>query len=426
MLTTFSRLRKLGKQSSGNQVVVFHNPAEVMDDIWEAIDSSQEEVLLMSYILKDDDVGKETLHRLSEAAKRGVNVQLVYDDAGNITGRSKLTAPLTEAGGDVVCFRPFWSCLLNYVKSGFDFRESPVLRNHRKIIIIDNKIGYIGGLNIGNEYAGRSCSGFYLTAGKTFKDCMVKLTGPCISDLRTTYEDVLTTPFCEETKKTRPDKPSWSQWMTSFRNELSYKGRVENDTQIISCNPWSRDYSIQLSVVETCRNAKKRIWITTPYYSPPSHIQNAIEDAARRGVDVRILVGGPNSTDPPIMKHIQRRWFPDALEAGCRFFEYNPSEKEVMHAKMWSVDGEYCSIGSYNMDLLSDRILESNVAFQSTKITSELEKQFLTDTSNSQELTKGMFSKRSQYGHVVSPLATGFYYFMKRCLEGDYDTLKHM
>eukprot|EP01060_Flectonema_neradi_P003221 TRINITY_DN12068_c0_g1_i1.p1 TRINITY_DN12068_c0_g1~~TRINITY_DN12068_c0_g1_i1.p1 ORF type:complete len:449 (+),score=79.17 TRINITY_DN12068_c0_g1_i1:69-1415(+) len=448
MLTTFSRLRKLGSQSSDNEAVVFHNPSKVMDTIWDEIDSSKEEVLLLSYILKNDDVGQETLRRLTEAAKRGVRIQLIYDSAGNITGRSKLTAPLTEAGGDVVCFRPFWQCLFTYIKSGFDFRESPALRNHRKIIIIDNKVGFIGGLNIGNEYAGRPCTGLYLTAGKTFKDCMVKLTGPCVADLRKAYEDVLITPFSDEVKENRSKRPSWSDWNESLRNdppaaltktvEISrfwglFKSTVEvphnDNTQIISCNPWTRDYSIQLSIVETCRAAKKRIWITTPYYYPPTHIKTAIEDAARRGVDVRILVGGPNSTDPPMMKYVQKTGFVEALTAGCRIYEYNPTDKEVMHSKSWSVDGEYCSIGSYNLDLLSDKILESNVAFHNTNIASELEQQFLVDTANSVELSKlkeDKLNSTSLRGRITFPIVTGFYHFTQWCFKGDFDVMKHM
>eukprot|EP00659_Diplonema_papillatum_P018254 gene18254-28138_t len=207
------KLKGLSKRTLHNEVWVFHEPDKAIEDIWREIDKAKEEVLMITYILKDDDVGRETLGRLEQAAGRGVKVMLLYDSAGNITGRGRLTANLKEAGGDVVCFRSFWGGWARYAWSGGRFLASPVLRNHRKVILIDGRVGYIGGLNIGNEYAGRPCTGPYLTAGKTFRDIMVKVKGPCLVDLREVIQDTLAMQEWQPTPLDRWERPSWQDFM---------------------------------------------------------------------------------------------------------------------------------------------------------------------------------------------------------------------
>eukprot|EP01064_Diplonema_japonicum_P024289 TRINITY_DN3482_c1_g1_i2.p1 TRINITY_DN3482_c1_g1~~TRINITY_DN3482_c1_g1_i2.p1 ORF type:complete len:444 (+),score=79.49 TRINITY_DN3482_c1_g1_i2:608-1939(+) len=443
MQSIFHKLSHLGRQSKGNEVSVFYNTSEVMEDIWREIDGAKEEILMLTYIMKHDGVGEETLARLHNAAGRGVKVRLLYDDAGNITGRKKLIRDLqNDENGSVTCFRPFWRTWWDFGTSGFAFLESPVLRNHRKILVIDENIGYIGGLNIGNEYAGRPCTGLYLTAGKTFRDNMVKVKGPAVMDLKEMVCETMKLPC---TPINRSDRESWMQWLGKlhalpcilprekievFSGDVTVAKPVSVngvDAQLTGCDPWSRDYGLQKSLFIAMKEAKDRIWITTPYYSPPEHLQTTLEEAALRGVDVRICVGGKGTTDPPIMRHVQQNWFPSALASGVKIYEYN-TPGEVMHAKMFSVDGAFASLGSYNLDLLSDRILEANMGFAHPEVCALVEQQFLFDTSKCDLLTTERFESRqwNPLSYSASKISLGIYSTARWILSGDYDHARDM
>eukprot|EP01061_Rhynchopus_euleeides_P035769 TRINITY_DN60291_c0_g1_i1.p1 TRINITY_DN60291_c0_g1~~TRINITY_DN60291_c0_g1_i1.p1 ORF type:complete len:499 (+),score=183.93 TRINITY_DN60291_c0_g1_i1:97-1497(+) len=463
LMSLSRRLRDLGRNGDGARynVQIYHQPAELMDDLWECIDRAEEEVLVLTYIMKDDDVGQETLARLTRAARRGVRVSLLYDDAGNITGRRNLTRELAEEPcGNVVVFRPFFTTLGQYIWSGFDFLESPVLRNHRKIVLIDNKVCYIGGLNIGNEYAGRKCTGPYLTSGKTFRDSMVKMTAdppasgsgeaPFAEFRRMIDETFAINEFCQRTMcfdhDARAKKPSWLDFLetngdftppqpSDTCHFLAEEQCIETgpdmtrhaEIQLTGCDPWSRDYSLQKSIYLSAEAAQTRLWIVTPYYAPPEHLRVAIEGAAKRGVDVRLIVGGEGTTDPPIMRYAHVPWLRQALESGIRVYEYkNPGE--VMHAKMFIQDSDVSSVGSYNLDMLSDRILEANLLLQSRGAAQLLAQQFLFDSSRSAPLTLQQLDEReaSMSFYLASKVAGGIYATARKALGGNYDMAIHM
>eukprot|EP01063_Lacrimia_lanifica_P034452 TRINITY_DN6373_c0_g1_i1.p1 TRINITY_DN6373_c0_g1~~TRINITY_DN6373_c0_g1_i1.p1 ORF type:complete len:504 (+),score=131.24 TRINITY_DN6373_c0_g1_i1:118-1512(+) len=464
MQALWGKLKALGRQSDAtNTVAIFHRSNEAMDDIWGAIDKAEKEVLLLTYIAKDDDVGRETMRHLEAAARRGVKVLFLYDDAGNITKRTRLTAGLAGAGGEVHCFRPCWGTTLEYIASGFDFLKSPALRNHRKLILIDGRVGYCGGLNIGNEYAGRACTGPYVTSGKTFRDVMVRVEGPVLADIRALIDDTF--------RHTRPDdraaRPSWADWVGEVAAFNSACPAPPVDTallppptcshplggeegwscsarptapqpaqpdevhgvacQMLACHPWDRDYGIQKSLHLVASRCKERLWITTPYYAPPDHVRDAIEGAAERGVDVRIIVGGPGTTDPPIMRHVQLEWLPRAIGRGVKFYEYAKTG-EIMHAKLWAADGAVSSLGSFNLDLLSDRILEANLCVNSAAATQLIEKQFLHDFALSRPLSGDAVMERyaSASGFAACKASLGIYHFARWLLGGDYSMARHL
>ena len=458
MLINFKKhLASLEKLCSGEyNVRIYHEPSKVMDDVWEQIDLAEKEVAMITYIMKDDEVGRETLQRLTNAAKRGVKVTLLYDDAGNITGRTKLTSDLIANNGDVIVFRPFFTTFAQYIWSGFDFLESPVLRNHRKIFLIDNKIAYLGGLNIGNEYAGRQCTGPYLTSGKTFRDIMVKVTANGggeekfaqfreMIDETIAINDFYQRKACHDAAY-RASKPSWEAFLETQEGTLPSMDESVFDMtlppdsivppeevkgvqlQLTACNPWGRDYSLQKSIFLSAKHARKRLWFVTPYYAPPEHLREEIEAAAERGVDVRVLVGGEGTTDPPIMRYAQHSWLCGAAARGVKVYEYT-NTGEVMHAKMFVVDDDTCSVGSYNLDLLSDRILEANLLLHDKQNTSLLAQQFLYDSCvRGRYVSHADLKKRSESWsfRAAVGLSTGIYVSSKKLLGGNYSEAKHL
>lgn len=191
-------LYPLGNVSESNTVKVFKNSGDAYLAMWEAMDTAEKEVLLQTYIFKDDVVGKRTVQKLLEAKKRNCNVEVLYDDGGNISGRGKLMEPLKNVGVSVILYRPILSYLWRYMFT-FNWRISPGgLRNHRKILLVDNKIGFCGGLNVGNEYCGIKAGG----TGR-FRDTHCVVVGPALQHLRKVYED---------TKNPEPSRFSWSRW----------------------------------------------------------------------------------------------------------------------------------------------------------------------------------------------------------------------
>ena len=454
--------------AAGFRIRVFHDTAEVMEDLWAEIDAAQREILVVTYIMKDDEVGRDTLARLTAAAKRGVRVRLLYDDAGNITGRTRLTSKLRAVeGAEVAVFRPFFPAWAGFVWSGFHFLESPVVRNHRKMVLIDGRVGYVGGLNIGNEYAGRKMTGLYPTAGKTFRDILVKIEAPkatattvavgrdgVAADAVPFFRDAIDETFrinrltAADVRAERGRRLSTDSFADYLRRSEGLEPLPDTDAeanaaayadpapataapstavdgipfQLLTANPWHRDSSVQRSVHAAATGCRRRLWLVTPYYCPPAALHEAIEGAARRGVDVRLLVGGVGTTDPPLMRYAQQPWLKEALAAGVRVYEYG-NTGEVMHAKMMVADDDVCTVGSYNLDLLSDRILEANVALHSREATALAAQQFQYDSSRSVPLSLGDWETRqgSVSYRTATKVATGILLGARSVLGGDYD-----
>ena len=182
-----THLNILAPYSEDNQMDVYNNTGEAFCLMWQAIEEAKSTIDWITYICKDDHVGRETIRRLVDAARRGVRVRFLYDDAGNISGRSSLMEPLIQCPtATVTCFHPFLRRMLKYYVKGMEWSASPGIRNHRKILVVDDSVAFCGGLNIGNEYAGTEVGG----SGK-FRDSLCRVRGPAVQDLVLVVEDTI-------------------------------------------------------------------------------------------------------------------------------------------------------------------------------------------------------------------------------------------
>lgn len=233
-------LSVFGHVSHGNKVIPYRETGDAYKAMWEAVDDAKSSVLWQTYICKDDVVGKKTVDKLQAAHNRGVTTELLYDCGGNITGRTRLTESLRRLGATVIRHRPFFAHMWKYFASGGQWEHSPALRNHRKILLVDDKVAFTGGLNIGDDYCGKECGG-----NGRFRDTHCQVVGPAVQDLKWAYED---------TKVPRPWRFSFARWKRIVKDAVS-RGRSKKSSASLALQSnvkelWSFARMLQLHAHE--------------------------------------------------------------------------------------------------------------------------------------------------------------------------------
>jgi cardiolipin synthase len=375
---TLRQLWPLGAVSLGNTVSVLVDGDETFEAIWAAVAGARSSVVLTTYILEPDHVGQRTLDELERAAVRGCRVLVVIDAFGSHRVPESRLESLRAVGARVVVFNPIvrWATPL-----------SRLVRNHRKIVVVDRRTAFCGGMNIAEEYAGeRHGTGL-------FRDTQLQLEGPCAADLAALVEsDALADPG--------PDA-----FMRTPRADIEAQGaeRTGAFVQILESNVRRQRRAIQKALRVTLARTLQRCYLTSPYFVPPRRLERALEHAARRGVDVRVLTAG--RSDVPIVRLASQHLYGRLLKAGVRLFEY---QGRILHAKVATVDGVYASVGSFNLDHWSDRRnLEVSVAVLDRVTVAELERQFQRDLDGSREITLESWSRRTWPERLLGKLAYG-------------------
>lgn len=366
---TLRRLRPLGEVSSGNRVEVLDDGDRAFERMWEAIAAARARIAMDTYILCDDRVGRRTLDELVAAARRGVQVLLVYDAIGSAELDGAFCDPLREAGGRVLVFNPFW---------GPRRRWPRLVRDHRKILAVDGAVAFCGGMNVGEEYAGPRLG------TNVFRDTHLRLEGPGARALEALVLDVAAT--------------------LGTRLAPSPPGPQAADgvlLQVLESNVRRQRQAIQKALRLTVDRSQERCWLTSPYFVPPGRLLRALERAARRGVDVRVLTAG--RSDVPAVRVASRHLYGRLLRRGVRIFEFH---ERTLHAKVVCVDGLYSSVGSFNLDPWSwRRNLEVTVGALDRALCTRLGKRFEADLEGAVEIDAEGWERRSLPGRVLQWLA---------------------
>ncbi|HEU5139098.1 MAG TPA: cardiolipin synthase, partial [Bacillales bacterium] len=313
----FRLAHKLGKSpiSFSTDSRVLTNGEETYDSIFEAIRGAEHHIHLEYYIVRDDGIGRQFKDLLIEKVKEGVEVRFLYDAVGSWLLPKRYRRDLREAGVEMVSFFPVKLPFLNH-KINY--------RNHRKIVVIDGSIGFIGGLNIGDEYLGRKKNGF-----RFWRDTHLRVEGEAVRSLQLFFlQDWY---YMTGTSLLLPDYLS--------PKPLALENTDSGGVQMVASGPdgeWEAIKSLFFSMIVS---AKKSIWIASPYFIPDADIFSALRIAALSGIDVRILV--PDRPDKRIVFYASRSYFPDLLKDGVKIYEY---EEGFMHSKLIVVDGELASI----------------------------------------------------------------------------------
>ncbi len=363
--------------SEGNRVEHIVYDDEILRAIWETLDEAEARVWMSMYALKPDEVGHGTLARLTKAARRGCEVLLVCDYFGSFGLRESDLEPLRRAGGRVVLYNRPWP---PWKKNG-----ALLVRDHRKLIIVDDRRALCGGFNMTEEYA----EGY---DAWVFDDTMAALEGPCVQDLAHFFARTW-----EEKTGERPTVPA--------REDASAEASEEADggvpVAVLEIDPRRRAESLLPRVLEKAiAQAERSCRLATPYFVPPDWLYDALLAAAQRGVDVRILTAG--QTDRAIARWAGWHCYAELLNNGVRVHEMFG---RILHSKTLAIDGQLGSIGSYNMDAWTSRhTLDLNVVFADEAAASSLQEEFEMGLEMAEEVTPERCEKRSFFSRRLAQI----------------------
>ncbi len=369
--------------TQNNEIEIFTEGNAKFDSLLKSIEAAEHHIHLQTYIIQKDELGRQVMEALTKKAQQGVQVRVLYDDIGSRTLNDRFFRPFTEAGGLRAAFFPskipYFNLRVNY-------------RNHRKIVIIDGKIGYIGGFNIGDEYVGRSKKfGFW-------RDTHLRVTGSSVHSMQGLF---LRDWNLASASSAYVD---YDPYFFPAIEELDH-GSVP--MQIIASGPnqkWSHIGNTYLKMIHT---AKQSIYLQTPYFIPDESLQNALRIAALSGIDVKVMI--PFDSDHMFVRWASLYYVGELLRAGVKCYMY---KKGFLHSKTIVVDGMISTVGTANFDLRSLKLnFEVNAVIYDAETSHTLQEIFLQDVEDSQELTKAEYDNRSLWhrlmesiSHLLSPI----------------------
>ena len=351
--------------TQNNEVEIFTDGDKKFQELFKCIDEATESVHVLYYIIKNDDLGKKLLKLLEKKANEGVEVRLLYDSVGGRTLKKGDLQNLITAGGRV---GKFFSSFFPHINFKINYR------NHRKIVVIDGRIGFVGGFNVGNEYLGLNEKFGY------WRDTHLKITGSAVTDLQRRF-------FLDWGNATKEDLNYQPKYFPQITEE-----EIDGDAaiQIVTSGPDERDEIIKQNYVKLISSAQKSIYIQTPYFSPDASVLEALKIAALSGVDVRIMI--PNKPDHMFVYWATYYYVGELLKYGVKVYTY---ENGFMHAKTIVVDGIVASVGTANFDVRSFKLnFEVIAIIYDTKKALELKSIFEDDINWSLELTNEIYLQR--------------------------------
>lgn len=361
-----------------NKVKIYHQGKEKFDDLLKDIKEAKTFIHLQYFIWRSHDkLGKKLKQLLIEKAKEGVEVKILYDYSGCFLtlGRGYIRA-LRKAG---ILIYPFFNYLSSFKAHTLNYR------NHRKIAVIDGKIAYTGGMNVGQEY---------IDGGKkykTWRDTHMRFEGDSVN--------ILEAIFAIDWYNTVPQEDIFDK---KYFPTLSEKFGLTGDLPVQFPtsgydSPWPAIMHLYFNFITL---AEKNITIVSPYFIPEQSLLVALKTAAMRGIKVTVLMAGVY--DNPMPYWAAFSYFEELLKSGVRIFQY---QKGFLHAKILSCDGRMCTLGTANFDIRSLRLnYEVNAVFYDEQLTKEIDQQINKDLEGSTEVTLADFNKITLWVRLRSSL----------------------
>ena len=351
----FNFLHNKSSITKNNDVKILNSAYEKYKELLKDIKNAKSSIHLFYYIIKNDTIGNILIDALSEKAKEGIKVRLIYDDVGCMNVSKKLFNKLKNAGGEVYAFFPSH---LKFINLNINHR------NHRKVIVIDGKIGYLGGMNIGDEYMSLH------QKFKPWKDCHLRIIGDAVNFLQLQFIEDLA--YVSDHKIETEHNFKEKYFSQSNINKTTY-------TQIVASGPDGKNQEkIKHTYLRMLYNAKKEICIQTPYLALDDSFLSAIISTAQSGIKVKIMI--PHVYDKRIVYRVTSSYITELINAGVEIYLYNG----FIHSKVMIMDDSVTSIGSANFNMRSFYLnFEINAFITDQDTTSKMKQIFYDDMKNS-------------------------------------------
>ncbi|MGI5964261.1 MAG: cardiolipin synthase [Candidatus Methanomethylophilaceae archaeon] len=348
--------------TENNSVKVYSDGTDYFKDMIDDIRNAEDTINFEFYMMRDDEFGKQLIDLFTEKVNEGVEVRILCDAYGFGKGLKENIKRFVEAGGGFSLFHSLATCLLSPRKNN---------RNHRKIMVIDGKIGWIGGFNIGMEYVGDGPLGYW-------RDTGARIVGPAVLSMQIRF---------------------LTDWRYAVKEDITTEKRFYNPesdpgdipVQIISGGPdMLANSPIRAQYLMMFSRCKKTLYIHTPYLIPDDATMAMLKISAISGVDVRIII--PDKPDHPFVYWVNLYYANQLMESGVRVYHYNNG---FLHSKAIVADSFYCSIGSANVDERSMNLnFETNAMIYSKELGEMLTEAFLKDLEKSTEYSMEKYKNK--------------------------------
>lgn len=375
-----SRVRKLAvrEESGGNSVHSYFDGDTAFGAMIAAIRGATESVMIEMYQFDSDSVGQMFAEDLIAKAQEGVKVRLIYDSAGSINADREMFQRIRDAGGQVVEFRPI---------APFRKGSGWMGRDHRKIIVVDQEIGFVGGMNLADEWSNRAFGDM------AWRDTHLRITGPAVNDLMSVSADIW--------------EVATGEVLEIYDAEKKQRETGEAKCLVVAGTGRGRRRIMRRLFTHELGQAQEAVQISMPYFAPVGKLLRSVLHTARRGLDVELIT--PAKSDVGFVDLVKEGLYPALLKRGVKIWEYHGP---MFHAKTIAIDGDRSMVGSSNFDLLSLTMnREIVVMVTNDPLQDILSVQFTEDLLYSERLTAEHLKQRPWYRRMT----TKFLGWILRC-----------
>lgn len=369
----------------GNQVTLLRDGSETYRAMFTAIEGAEDNINLETYEFADDPIGQEFAEALIAKQRAGVQVNVIYDGFGSLGTPESFFHRMRESGIRVLQFDPL-------SPTARRFHWNAAHRDHRKLMIIDGRIAILGGINLSDVYSSSMSGGKIEKEDKaatdlgSWRDTDIEIKGPAVAQCQGLFMDHWVG------QKGRPLSPR--QYFVPLRNE------GDDIVRIIGFSP-DQPSLIYITMISAINNAESNAYITDAYFAPDSQMLDAMESAARRGVDVRLLIPGSNTSS--LVAAASRSHYSDLMDAGVGVYEWHG---KMLHAKTATVDHVWSTVGSSNLDWWSiARDDEINATILGDRFGREMDQMFSDDLRNSDRIDPERWKSRSIFERAYEAFA---------------------
>ena len=368
--------REILRFQPGHRIELFDRGREAIDAMLEAIESAKQTVHLETYILRADETGRRVLASLEARAADGVAVRLIFDSVGSYGLDRRALESLEREGASIAEFNP---------PSQWLWRFRPRQRDHRKILLVDGRVGFLGGLNIGDEYVEEDAD------GPTWRDAHIRLEGPALTELQAL--------FVENWFRCGGESFEWRSLVTP---EGSAPG--DRSVAILADGPMYRRRRLRSFFLDELRRAKSHVLLVSPYFAPGPRVLDTLAEASDRGVCVELLLAG--HSDHPILRRAVREFIPRLIRRGVRVFE---DPRRMMHAKLAVFDDSLAVVGTSNLDRQSlVHSCEVNAVIEGHQAARWILDHFGTNVLDVREIDAAFLERRSLFTRWIDRAAAAW------------------